>query len=294
MNPPQTNSKLIDWGGYLSLTLLLALPLSVLIVRSGLWQQGLILYALSCAFAAALLAIFVILLLLPRFKERRSDIVKRAGLLLPGCFLFVSVFASQGDFPPIHDISTDTEDPPVFTAAEKIRGEGANPLTIKPESIAQQKQAYPELLGLRSPDSVNDSFKRALATAKAMGWEVYHNDPGSGTIEAVDTTAIMAFKDDVVIRVRAAANESVIDGKSPWLANTETKRKQPGSNNPARLTISLRRSLKRGSKSRMTNMANSAAAKAQLSAYSISPCCHRPERTINTLNGSANSKVKLR
>ena len=214
MNPPKTNSKLVNWGGYLSLTLLLALPLSVMIVRSGLWQQGLMMYALGCAGAAVLLAIFIILLLLPAFKEWRVDIVKRAALLLPGCFLFVSVFASQGDFPPIHDISTDTLDPPIFTAAEKIRGEGANPLTIKPESIAQQKQAYPELLSLRSPESTKDSFNRALATANAMGWEVYHSDPDTGTIEAVDTTAIMAFKDDVVIRVRAAANESVIDIRS--------------------------------------------------------------------------------
>lgn len=214
MNSPPKNSKLLNWGGYLSLTLLLALPLSVLIVRSGLWQQGLILYALSCACAAALLAIFAILFLLPAFKERRSDIAKRAGLLLPGCFLFVSVLASRGDFPPIHDISTDTLDPPVFTAAEKIRGAGSNPLTIKPESIAQQKQAYPELLSLRSPESVEESFNRALATANAMGWEVYHSDADSGTIEAVDTTAIMNFKDDVVIRVRAGTNESVIDVRS--------------------------------------------------------------------------------
>lgn len=214
MNPPKTKSKLVNWGGYLSIILLLALPLSVMIVRSGLWQQGLLLYALSCAGAAILLVIFVILILLPGFKEWRADIIKRASLLLPGCFLFASLFASQGDFPPIHDISTDTLDPPIFTAAEKIRGEGANPLDIKPDSIAQQKEAYPELLSLRSSESVKESFNRALATANAMGWEVYHSDSDTGTIEAVDTTAIMAFKDDVAIRVRAAANESVIDIRS--------------------------------------------------------------------------------
>ena len=127
MNQPPNTSKLVTWGGYLSLTFLLALPLSVLMVRSGLWQQGLLLYALSCAGAALLLAMFFILLLLPGFKHWHRDILKRGLLLLPGCLLFVSLFAGRGDFPPIHDISTDTQDPPVFVAAGEIRGEAANP-----------------------------------------------------------------------------------------------------------------------------------------------------------------------
>ncbi|MEQ8804009.1 MAG: DUF1499 domain-containing protein, partial [Haliea sp.] len=38
--------------------------------------------------------------------------------------------------------------------------------------------------------------------------------PESGYIEAVDSTAIMAFKDDIAIRVRAAAEGSVIDLRS--------------------------------------------------------------------------------
>ena len=39
---------LVNWIGYLAITLLLVLPLSVLTVPSGAWQQGLLLYALSC------------------------------------------------------------------------------------------------------------------------------------------------------------------------------------------------------------------------------------------------------
>ena len=48
MNQQNETPGLINWTGYLALTLLLVLPLSVLTVRSGAWQQGLLLYALAC------------------------------------------------------------------------------------------------------------------------------------------------------------------------------------------------------------------------------------------------------
>ena len=37
----------ITWAGYLAGTLMLVLPLAVLTVRSGAWQQGLLLYAIA-------------------------------------------------------------------------------------------------------------------------------------------------------------------------------------------------------------------------------------------------------
>jgi uncharacterized protein (DUF1499 family) len=214
MNKPQTNSRIITWGGYLGLTLLLALPLSVLMVRSGIWQQGLLLYALSCAGATLLLLVFIILLLIPGFKASRAGLINRGLLLLPGCLLFLSLLSGRGDYPPIHDISTDTLDPPVFITAQAQRGKHANPLTIKPESIEQQRQFYPKLTTLRNRDSFAENFERALTTVEALGWEVYHSDADSGIIEAVDTTAIMAFKDDVVIRLRTDGDTSLIDLRS--------------------------------------------------------------------------------
>ncbi len=45
---------LINWLGILAITLLVVLPVSVMTVRSGAWQQGLLLYAIGC-FGAAIL-----------------------------------------------------------------------------------------------------------------------------------------------------------------------------------------------------------------------------------------------
>ena len=61
---------------------------------------------------------------------------------------------------------------------------------------------------------VADLRTRALEVAGELGWEVYFKDQSAGIIEAVDTTAIMAFWDDVVIRVLGDAQGTKLDLRS--------------------------------------------------------------------------------
>ncbi len=208
------SSTLVNWLGYLAITLLLLLPLSVLTVRAGVWQQGLLLFALSCLGSLLILAVAAVLLLLPRYAGARGALAKRMLVALPGALLLVALTAGRGDHPPIHDITTDTGDPPQFVTAEKKRGEGSNPLDIKAETIAAQREAYPDIQTLMTDLPIEDAFERALAVADEMGWDVYHQDLNAGVIEAVDTTAIMAFKDDVVIRLRTNAQGTLVDTRS--------------------------------------------------------------------------------
>ncbi|QIB66424.1 DUF1499 domain-containing protein [Kineobactrum salinum] len=135
-------------------------------------------------------------------------------LLMPGTLLLLAILASRGDYPPIHDITTDLEDPPTFTHAPTLRGKQSNSLEIKPDSLAQQQQAYPELQSLRTGLSADAAFRRALEVARELGWEVVYRDPERWRIEAVDTTAIMAFRDDIAIRIRSSAEGSVVDLRS--------------------------------------------------------------------------------
>jgi uncharacterized protein (DUF1499 family) len=206
-------SRLVLWAGYLALALLVLLPVSVLVVRSGAWQQGLMLYALCCAGAALLLLVFVLLLFLPAYGSQRATIFKTLLLTLPGSVLVLSIFTG-GDYPPIHDISTDTQNPPEFVTADKVRGDHSNPLTVKPDSITAQLEAYPDLATLRSNASVADTFNLAIASAEALDWEVYHSDADAGVIEAAETTAIMGFKDDIVIRITAVEGQTLVDLRS--------------------------------------------------------------------------------
>lgn len=214
MNQSPKLPALINWIGYLIVTLLVALPLAVLVVRSGAWQQGLLLYAICCLGATALLALCVLLLLLPRYSAWRVPILRRAALALPGTLLLSALLTGGGDHPRIHDITTDTEDPPVFTAAVQRRGDRANSLEIRQDTLEQQRAAYADLDTLLTDAPIDDAFDHALRVATALGWEVYHQDRNAGVIEAVDTTAIMRFQDDIVIRVRSNADGTLVDLRS--------------------------------------------------------------------------------
>jgi uncharacterized protein (DUF1499 family) len=206
-------SAWIRWPGYLAWTFLALIALSVLTVRSGAWQQGLLLYAIAGLLSLVILATYAVQFLLPRFQDQRGAILHRALPALPGAALFVMAMQAGG-VPAIHDITTDVDDPPIFETAPALRGDTSNPLSIKPEVIAQQLEAYPDLNTLRLGSSFENTYNRALTTARAMGWEITREDPTAGYIEAVDTTAIMNFKDDVVIRVRTNADGSIVDLRS--------------------------------------------------------------------------------
>lgn len=214
MQPSPGSSRLLTTLTYLALALLLALPLAVLMVRAGLWQEGLLLYAVSCLAAAIVLLLLIVLLALPKYRQRGRQIGLGALLVLPGTLLFLSVLATQGDYPAIHDITTDLNDPPEFTHAPDLRGPDSNSLAVKPDTLGVQREAYPDLASLRSERTVSNAYRHALEVAAGLGWDIVWQNPESGHIEAVETTAIMAFKDDIAIRIRSTAEGSVIDLRS--------------------------------------------------------------------------------
>ena len=117
--------------------------------------------------------------------------------------------------PPIHDITTDTEDPPAFEAILPLRAEAPNPPEhAGGEVAAQQRAAYPDIAPLTTAMHAELVFRHALATAREMGWRIVANDPGQGRIEAVDQTPWFGFLDDVVVRIRPQGDGSRIDVRS--------------------------------------------------------------------------------
>jgi uncharacterized protein (DUF1499 family) len=116
---------------------------------------------------------------------------------------------------PIHDISTDTADPPQFIAVAELRGPNDNPVAYAgAETAALQAVAYPDIQTLVFSDSPAVIFDTALATAASMGWEIIASDIDTGHIEATATTPYVGFKDDVVIRVRSRNAETLVDVRS--------------------------------------------------------------------------------
>lgn len=214
MNKSHANGRLINWTGYLAITCVILLPVSVLTVRAGQWQPGLLLYAMACLGSLLVVLLSAVLFMLPKFAHARAAIGKNILFALPGALLLLTVLGSRGSLPPIHDITTDTDAPPEFITAEQERGPAANSLEIVAETIAAQREAYPQLKTLRTVLTIDDAFTRALEIASELGWRVYHQNRSTGIIEAVDTTGIMGFKDDVVIRVRGDAAGTKIDLRS--------------------------------------------------------------------------------
>ena len=175
------------------------------------------LLALVLAFAAALLGIVVVLWSWVGKRAHLRFHAAWAALVGVAPVLIVVAVVGPKNFavPPIHDISTDTDNPPQYVAAVGERTAGENTLDYPGEEVARlQRQAYPEIGPLIVELPVEAAFARSLATVEALGWRLLDQDPAAGRIEAVEETAVFGFKDDIVIRVTAAVAGSRVDTRS--------------------------------------------------------------------------------
>lgn len=113
--------------------------------------------------------------------------------------------------PIMNDISTDLADPPKFSAARPGRGV---PRDYPMRQAEKQRAAYPGVKPLMLAMPVPRAFGIALEAAKQMGWELVAAERDEGRIEAVATTRIFRFKDDVVIRLTAEEGGTRLDMRS--------------------------------------------------------------------------------
>lgn len=198
----------------------LLLPAGALGTRFGLWpyQAGFLVIAAGVVTALVVAVVGVVLLML----AWKNGVPAGRGALVASVLLSLAVLAvvaSQVNrarsVPPIHQISTDVDDPPRFVRVPTLRGSDANPLEYDAERLAPlQRRAYPfiepMLVGL-SPEA---SYRRSLEVLRDMGLEIVQEDFAGGRIEAVATTFWFGFKDDVVVRIRRDGSGSRIDVRS--------------------------------------------------------------------------------
>lgn len=117
--------------------------------------------------------------------------------------------------PPIHDITTDTENPPLFSALLEARKDAPNPSFYGgPEVAEQQEKAYPDIESLHLPIPPHKAFEKALTVVRDLGWDLVATSPAEGRIEASDTTFWFGFTDDMVIRITPDGKGSRIDIRS--------------------------------------------------------------------------------
>lgn len=147
-----------------------------------------------------------------------------AGVLVAATALIIGITATaipvswrlraQG-VPPIHDISTDTVNPPPFVAIIPLRRDAPNTAEYGgPLLAAEQKKGYPDLHTEVLDLPATSAFDKAMATAKSMGWQLVAADPALGRIEASERTFWFGFTDDIVVRIVAAGDRSLVDVRS--------------------------------------------------------------------------------
>jgi uncharacterized protein (DUF1499 family) len=209
-------------GAGVAILALLALAVGPLGWRLGWWHyrfafSWLLPYAAYAAIAAAVVSIVALAVGWSHLGSRGIALAA-IGIVLGGAVAYMpwQYNRLRGIVPPIHDITTDTENPPAFVAALKLRPADAN--TVKYEGAqlaAKQRAAYPDIAPVKVSLAPADAFKHALDAANAMpGWTVVDADPATGRIEANETSRWFRFTDDVVIRVAADGAGSRIDVRS--------------------------------------------------------------------------------
>jgi uncharacterized protein (DUF1499 family) len=211
---------------------LLALALAVIAValltvgpigwRAGWWHFSFAFQTLmpwAAYFGIAALVVSVLTLLLGRSRiESRGIAITIVAFAAGGLIAYVPWHYDQirQQVPPIHDITTDPDNPPAFVAVAALR-EAAGPDRVAYEGARiaeQQRLAYPEIIPVTLSLPPAAAFNRALDTAKRMGWTIAAADDAAGRIEASDRSRWFGFTDDIVIRITPSESGSRIDLRS--------------------------------------------------------------------------------
>lgn len=186
----------------------------------GMWdyRTGFTILRVSVYIAAAAGVIALIALVLSALARAGAPIAISAATVAIAVAVVLPAWNLQRTaqlVPRIHDITTDTENPPQFVALLPVRLKSPNGAAYGGAKVAAaQKAAYPDIRPVRLDMPPARAFERALATARKMGWEIAAAEPAEGRIEATATTFWFRFKDDVVIRIAAADGGSRIDVRS--------------------------------------------------------------------------------
>ncbi len=188
--------------------------------RWGWWhyRTGFTILKAAAYFGIAAAAVSLGGLILTRpFLLRQGVVLSLAGIIIGLLTAGIpwSWLRTVKQVPYIHDISTDTENPPKFIAVLPLRKDAANPAEYGSADIAaQQRKGYPDIAPLRLTVPPDRAFEQALQAARDSGWEIVAAKREERRIEATDTTFWFGFKDDVVIRITPEEGGSRVDVRS--------------------------------------------------------------------------------
>jgi len=218
-------SSLASWARNLAVFAVVAVVVSILIVRFGFLEPK---PALATFFGGLAIAALSILFGLAGFAaiwQNGSRGMARILLafLIDGAILAYPAYLAlqYRKLPAIHDITTDPIDPPRFDALARLRtGDGANTAVYAGlYSAEQQRQFYPEIEPIELEIPVDRAYAIALQLVNKRKWLVIDERAPQpprriGRIEAVARSPIMGLREDISIRVVPDGDDSRVDIRS--------------------------------------------------------------------------------
>src|SRR5437660_6083669 len=218
-------SSLATWARNLAIFSIVAVVVSILIVRFGFLEMK---PALATFFGALACAILSILVGLAAFAAIWQNGSRGMGRILLAFLISTLLLAYPAylawqyrKLPPIHDITTDPIDPPRFEALARLRAsDGANPAVYAGLYSAElQRAAWPDIEPVDLDVPVQRAYEVTLALVNKRKWLVIDERAPQpprriGRIEAVARTPIMGFREDVSIRVTPDGEDSRVDIRS--------------------------------------------------------------------------------
>lgn len=211
-------SGLASWARNLAVFSVVAVVVSIVIVRFGFLEMK---PALATFFGALALAGLSILLGLAAFVAIWQNGSRGMSRILLALLIDAVILAYPAylglqyrKLPAIHDITTDPIDPPRFEALARLRaGDGANTAVYAGlYSAEQQRSAYPDIETVELEVPVQRAYELTLQIVTKRKWLVIDERPPQpprriGRIEAVARTPIMGFREDVSIRITADGDD---------------------------------------------------------------------------------------
>lgn len=159
------------------------------------------------AAVVALLAFMGLMLTLWRKQKGRwkaiAALVLSLGLLL---VMYTQVMMPGGSVPPIHDITTDMDNPPQFAVLDRPE------TSTGPFSIEEWRAFHSEAYGDIQPIVISKDPAQVLGDARALmedrGWDVALVDAERGHLEGTAYAGYLKFRDDVIVEVTPVADGS--------------------------------------------------------------------------------------
>src|SRR5215470_16265685 len=214
-------SRLAIWARRIAVFSLAVAALAIIIQRADLLEIVPVLVTFGAALVLAILAIlfaFASFVVLwnnggPGFAQAITAVLIGAGLLgYPGYLAY-----KGRQLPAIKDITTDPIDPPRFEVVARLRPPNSS-LYPGLATAELQRGAWPDIEPLLVAVSPKAAYDGALAVITKRKWRIVDARAPlpnrEGHIEAIARTAIMGFRDDVVVRIRATREGAKIDIRS--------------------------------------------------------------------------------